>query len=767
MDIIKNKKSNFLYQKGDKQIKAVIDLRCFSDDQKAIISKKTKNENKKKTVFEIIKQEKTKKEYSKQLPTSQRKEEILNETIYIEKKFKTQSPNFLPRTNFFTRPKFKFSLLWQKTFAYFVLTAFLISFPIFSLLFIQKGIEEKGKILGASTRAYDNLKEAGSSISNQNFKNGINNFNSANLNFSNTKTTIEKFGMGISGSISNLPITTPLSTGKNLLEAGENISLTGKNISILLEKISNLDKEKISISSFLEFKTDINNIAFNLSQTESNLNKVELNHLPEEFKEKIRLTKEELPIISNNFKNLSEDFETIAEIFGKNKSQKYLILFQNNSEMRPTGGFIGSYGILDIENGEIKNLQIDGIFNPDGQLTEKIIPPMPIQKMSTAWSIHDANWFPDFPTSAKKIALFYEKTGGPTVDGVIALTPNVIEKMLAITGPIEMKEYATIINQDNFLTETQLQVEDLYDKEENKPKKFLIELTPKIIEKLISTDNLNLNDKIQKYLNLVNIIEESLKEKHIIFYHRNKEIEEMITERGWGGQMLNSSGNYLSVVHTNINGYKTDAVIDEQINHETEILNDGTIINTVKITRKHLGGNSTFDWYNRVNSDYLRVYVPLGSTLIEASGQTIQEYEPPINYSEFKVDLDVKKIEDTMSIDTNSGTHLFEESGKTVFGNWVYLSPQETVEIIYKYQLPYKINFDFFTKPADKYNILIQKQLGSKGSNFIGTIKLPDKWKVIWKSQGLNIKNFNENIIKTDLKTDLVYGTVFKDSSNE
>ncbi|MCK4891669.1 MAG: hypothetical protein KAS78_03305, partial [Candidatus Pacebacteria bacterium] len=237
-------------------------------------------------------------------------------------------------------------------------------------------------------------------------------------------------------------------------------------------------------------------------------------------------------------------------------------------------------------------------------------------------------------------------------------------------------------------------------------------------------------------------------------------------KRGWGGQVLNSSDNYLSIVHTNINGYKTDAVIDEQIDHETEILNDGSIINTVIITRKHLGGNSDFNWYNRVNSDYMRVYVPLGSVLLEAKGHTTQEYEPPIDYSDFKTDPDVKKIEDTIRIDPDSGTHIFEESGKTVFGNWVYVSPQETVEVTYKYQLPYKINFDSFTKPADKYSILIQKQLGSKGSNFTGTIKLPDEWKAIWRSQGLNIKNFNESIIRTNLKTDRVYGVVFMKNGN-
>ncbi|NOQ68186.1 DUF4012 domain-containing protein [Patescibacteria group bacterium] len=757
MDIISNKRSNLLYQKGDQKIKGVIDLRCFSSEKKKI----EKEENKKRTVFEIINKKDDKEELTKQAAFSKNKHSISNKIYNANRKFKIKAPNLLPKTEFLTRPKFKFSLLWQRSFISFVSIVVIISLTVFSLSFIQKGIEEKGKILGVSTQAYDYLKQAGQSASNQDFENSINDFDSARLNFLKTKTEIEKFGLGVSGAISNLPINSPISTAKYLAEAGENISLAGKNISALFEKISKLDQKNFLIGSSLNLQTDIGNIALNLKNAENNLNKVDLNYIPEEFREKIKLSKKELPAIANNFKNLSEDYRAITEILGNDRPQKYLILFQNNSEIRPTGGFIGSYGILDIENGEIKNLFIDGIFNPDGQLEEKIVPPMPIQKISAAWSMHDANWFPDFPTSAKKIALFYEKTGGPTVDGVIAITPDVLEKMLKVTGPIEMQEYGMTINEENFLTKTQLQVEELYDKEENSPKKFLSDLAPKIIEKMLTTDNLNSQEKVQKYLSFINIMEENLKEKHIIFYHRDTKIEDMIIKRGWGGQVLNSSDNYLSIVHANINGYKTDAVIDEQIDHETEILNDGSIINTVIITRKHLGGNSDFNWYNRVNSDYMRVYVPLGSVLLEAKGHTTQEYEPPIDYSDFKTDPDVKKIEDTIRIDPDSGTHIFEESGKTVFGNWVYVSPQETVEVTYKYQLPYKINFDSFTKPADKYSILIQKQLGSKGSDFTGTIKLPDEWKAIWRSQELNIKNFNESIIRTNLKTDRVYGVVF------
>ncbi|MCK4891403.1 MAG: DUF4012 domain-containing protein, partial [Candidatus Pacebacteria bacterium] len=394
MDIIPNKKSKLLYQRGDQKIKGVIDLRCFSDEKKEIIQKKG---NGRKTVFEIIKKESDKKEFSKQTSSLKSKLSIFNKSIHLTRSLDARclikrQAHAVWRKLKFPKNKLNFSLLLQKSFFSFVSAIVIVSLMIFSLSFIQNGIEEKEKILGASTRAYDYLKQAGQSASSQDFENSIDNFDSAKLNFLNIKTSIESFGLGVSGTISNLPINTPISTAKNLAGAGESISLAGKNVSAIFEKISKSNKENFSINFALNFQIDIDNVALNLKNAENNLNKVDLNYIQEKFQEKIKLCKEELPVIAKNFKNLSEDFQTMAKIFGNDRSQKYLILFQNNSEIRGTGGFIGSYGILEIENGKIKNFFIDGIFNPDGQLKEKIIPPMPIQKISAAWSMHDANW---------------------------------------------------------------------------------------------------------------------------------------------------------------------------------------------------------------------------------------------------------------------------------------------------------------------------------------------------------------------------------------
>jgi hypothetical protein len=656
------------------------------------------------------------------------------------------------------KPKFHH----KKSFAHFAISSFLIPVLILSFAFAQAQLEQRAKVLGESAVAYDNLKSAAGYAFASDFANTQENFDSANLNFAKARETIDGIGLGIGEAIGNLPVNTPISTAQNLTSAGENISLAGKDMSEMMEKISSQTESgegnKLSLTALTGIDGNLKNISAHLSAANDNMQKVNTEYIPKEMQEKINLAKETLPGISENFERLVADYPLILKMLGGERAQKYLLLFENNSEMRATGGFIGSYGILDIENGKMENMQIDGIFDPDGQLQEKIVPPMPIQKISAAWSMHDSNWFADFPTSAKKAALFYEKTGGPTVDGVIAITPETLKKLLEITGPIDMPAYSVTITPDNFVAETQNQVENLYDKTENKPKKILGDLAPIIMEKLFKDDSLGKEARVERLFTVVQKLEESLQEKQILIYHRDDSVENMIQKRGWGGEIIqNQKGDYLAVINTNINGYKTDAVIDESIKLDTEIKEDGSIIDTLTVSRKHLGGDKDYDWYNRVNADYMRVYVPKGSILLSASGNTVEQYASPMDYSNFKTDPDVVAEEKTIKIDPQSQTQIFEETGKTVFGNWIYVSPKEEVTVTYKYELPFNIDFNSFTKSADAYSAIIQKQAGSIGSNFETTIKFPEKWQSAWKTNDIG----NGNNISEKLTKDLIYGMIF------
>ncbi|EKD46441.1 MAG: hypothetical protein ACD_67C00235G0002 [uncultured bacterium] len=661
---------------------------------------------------------------------------------------------------------FKFDI--SKSLSGFAAMALIISLSVGSVTYASKGFGIKGRVLGVSTDGLENLNSAIKNVANQNFEGSTLQFDKAFANFSAGSDELESMGGILLNATQYIPFASKLSSGKNAVEAGKHFSSAGKSLNEVAKIASELKKstgstEKLNLSLLNVFNVAQKNIAeakIELEEAQKNIDRISIDDLPEENRDKFLLVKKQLPDLLSGFDLFLDNSHIIADLLGANGPRKYLFLFQNNSEMRATGGFIGSYGLLDISNGHVKKFFIDGIFNPDGQLREKIVPPMPIQKISANWSMHDSNWFADFPVSAKKAISFYEKTGGPTADGVITLTPTVMQKLLEITGPIEMPEYDVTLDSKNFIELTQYKVEVDYDKQENKPKKILSDLAPMVLDKLLSNTDLEIVSKTaQAFL-------DGLQEKHILFYSENQELQKIISKQGWSGEIISTPKDYLSVINTNVNGYKTDAIVDESIDHRAEIQADGSIIDTVTITRKHNGGNSPYEWLNKVNADYMRVYVPEGSKLLEVSGQTRETNQQPVDYDAlgFKRDEHVQKEEAGIIVDEESGTRIYVESGKTVFANWTYVSPQETMTITYKYLLPFSL-FKVSVgqdEQADSYSLVAQKQSGSVGSSFSSRISYPSNYEVKWNFPVEAQKSSGELKTVGTLKTDQFEGVVFE-----
>lgn len=639
-----------------------------------------------------------------------------------------------------------------------------VALVIGGVTFLNKGLSIKDKVLGVSNEGYTDLMSAIESIKEQDFQKSSLEFNSAYNNFSQASKYLDTMGGFLVDITRFFPGISKLSSGKNMVEAGKHISLAGESLNEVIKIIYSLENplntegsQDVSLLDIFEStENEVKKAKEELKNTQENLDKIKIDDLPEDKRDEFVTLKNKLPSVIETINKFLNNSHIFVDLLGGNGPRKYLFLFQNNQEMRATGGFIGSYGLLDISDGRIRKFFVDGIFNPDGQLKDKIVPPKPIQKISAAWSLHDSNWFPNFPTSAEKAIVFYEKTGGPTADGIITITPTVMEKLLEITGPIEMEEYDVILDSENFIEKTQYEIEIDYDKEENRPKKILADLAPILLNKVFNAKDIK---SISKTLN---VISEGLNQKHILLYSQNESLQKIISEQGWSGEILSTPKDYISVINTNINGYKTDGIIKESISHLAEIKQDGSIINTVTITRKHNGGNEEYEWWNKVNSNYIRIYVPKGSTLLSVEGQTIEFNDSPLDYDNlgFKRDVDVQKEEEGMNINVGSGIRIYEDADKTVFANWTYVSPQETLTLKYQYLLPFKLAFND-NEPANSYSLLAQKQSGSTGSSFISEIKYPANWEMLWNYPE-DVKKSDGNLkIETQLDIDRFLGAVF------
>ncbi|MCU0680125.1 MAG: DUF4012 domain-containing protein [Planctomycetes bacterium] len=560
---------------------------------------------------------------------------------------------------------------------------------------------------------------------------------------------------------------------KKILEVGVIVSNLGNNLSATVSNIMSDVKEGKIISAIDTFTFFSQKSLKDLDDLNGLLEKISVNNLPEQYQNKFITLKSKTNVVKKALLEFTDLSEAIKIFLGASQNKRYLLVFQNNNELRASGGFLGSYALIDFKEGNIKNIEIPegGSYDTEGGLKVLVRSPEPLHLVSPIWYFWDSNWWPDWRLSAQNIMWFYEKSGGSTVDGVISITPTVLERLLEITGPIDLNEqYGVVVSADNFWEIVQGIVEqkgnEVSGYDPKKPKKIIKDLMDKMMLELPKKLNSN---NIAK---LLLALDKSLLEKDILFYFTDENLQKEISDRNWGGEMQPEDFDYLQVVHTNIAGGKSDRVMKENINQDIEIQSDGSIVKTLTIKREHQGNKQ--DLYTGVrNVDWLRVYVPEGSKLIEANG-----FERPNDIyfksaDEATVSNDyVENTENRAIIDSLSGTKSYQENNKTVFANWVMIDPGKTGIVTLKYKLPFSIFEAVKKEKADdwlskvkevfsakgqnvlSYSLLWQKQPGSPESSISSNLKINNGLSVFWQQAGSFHSKDYDWMVKDNLDSD-------------
>ena len=380
--------------------------------------------------------------------------------------------------------------------------------------------------------------------------------------------------------------------------------------------------------------------------------------------------------LANNFPISEENKALIylTDFFLKDwhEEKTFMILFQNNMELRPGGGFIGSFGILKTKNGKVIELQIHDLSNFDAHLPNTMSPPYPIEEIlhTKYWKMRDSNFSPDFAENAKRAEEFYHLGGGQEkLDGVIGLTTNVLTSFLKATGPIKIEGYPGTYADENAVIALEYQVEKAYAEqgiEKQARKSIMNDLAEEIIGKVSKFSNL-------QRVGLVKIILADLKKKDIQLYFKDEKLQKQIEKATWGGRVdENWKGNYLMIVDANLASYKSDYHIRRSVEYAVDF-SGGFPEAILKITYNHTAEER--DWMTKNYLTYLRVYVPNGSWFIAGN-----------NFND---------------------PHFGEEFQKKYFGSLVSvpLGTTRTVEI--RYFLPVELK-------NESYDLKVQKQAGTK-----------------------------------------------------
>jgi hypothetical protein len=318
-----------------------------------------------------------------------------------------------------------------------------------------------------------------------------------------------------------------------------------------------------------------------------------------------------------------------------------------------------------------------------------------------------------------------------------------------------------------------------YDKSLNQPKAVLGDLSTQFFEKFKKID-------ATSAVFLLSELQTALTQKEIQVFFADKQLQKHFQDFGWTGEITPGLVNqdYLLVVNANLNGQKSDAKIQQQIEHQAVIQADGTVVDTVIIERTHNGlpGEA---FYGANNVSYIRIYVPEGAELLSAGGFSFPP-EDAFHVPEawYKNDADLAQLEQEVTIDKQTGTHITKEFNKTAFGNWTMVAPGQTTKVYFTYRLPFKLlvnqseynNQDSLlaevwrplskflvgkNREVSKYSLAVQKQSGSN-SNFSTRIIYPEGWTPLWQANEKMNLAVNGGEYGGELLDDELFGLVME-----
>ena len=578
-------------------------------------------------------------------------------------------------------------------------------------IFGHYGFNLQKQLVAEGSSAVQNLQNAGEDIKKMDFVSASSNFAQAYQEFAKAGDNMNFMGAGIGSLLSDLPGAGKLKSAKNLVEVGKLMADAGQAMSDAMGEIAktNLILNPLAVAgsdvSIGDISTSLKKALTlskkNLENAKQLLADVDDSTIPEDKKASFEDFKSKLPVFEKLI-NDSVDYSRFLEDFiGTRGTKKYLILFQNPSELRPTGGFPGTYGVVSFKDGKLQDFKVDGVYNLDGQLQELIIPPVQLQHITPNWGMRDSNWFIDFPTSARKITSFFKKESGYDVDGVITFSPQIVAHILDVVGPVEMPEYNLTLDSKNLFSALQNQVE--YKGDRKQPKQIVMDLAPKLLKKLYSAES-------GKWLEVFNLLVSSMEQKDIFMYFRDLNLESFSVDKGFSGKVADIASDYLMVTFTNVKGSKTDLVMDSSLKVETTTEN-GDTKHKVSITRTHKGGNNKYGFYNKQSPTYVRVLVPENADFVGLTGNSKPNFKPLIDYatSGFKKDEDLAKFEEGSYTDKETGVTIYKEAGKTEFGFWMIINPGETKTVDLEYTVP---------SSNQGYQFYVQKQPGLDINDF-------------------------------------------------
>ncbi|MEK7116393.1 MAG: DUF4012 domain-containing protein [Patescibacteria group bacterium] len=403
-------------------------------------------------------------------------------------------------------------------------------------------------------------------------------------------------------------------------------------------------------------------------------NRVSRNELIAPIQAALRPFAETLPTLKRALDEAVPLIEIGIAFAGYPDPARALVVLQNADELRPSGGFIGTIGTVTLDGGDLAEFEFQDVYAIDNPVasTWKDVPPQPLlDRLGVKnWFLRDANWSPDFPSSAERILDVYVRevelgrkmrlSNPPTI--VIALEPGFFASLFSITGPITAD--GVTYDAQNFFDRLEYAVESDFLKKGipvAHRKDVLAQIGRTMLDRLKSLP-------VSRWPEVLHLFTTALERKQILLFTRRPDLLAALDRRGWTGRTHPPSGDFLWVIDANMAAFKTDGVMEKRVAYRVDATHPESPIATVTLTYTHT--NPQFTWRTTRYRSYTRVYVPEGSVLLDSSGAMKDD-----RYR-------------TGGVAVRGTVDVTKELGKTVFGTFWSIEPGKTGMLSFTYALP-------------------------------------------------------------------------------
>ena len=506
-----------------------------------------------------------------------------------------------------------------------------------------------------------------------------------------------------------------ISAGDKAIEALEpNADLLGLKGESKFVQGSADDRIQTAVKTMSALTPKVNEMALHIDTLRKELNQINPNRYPKKIgktviRERLASTKETVENAANLFVNAQPLLINLPAMLGEPQTRRYLILFQNDKELRATGGFITAYAQFRLERGKMILERADDIYNLDNAKRKTFPAPREIttfHKGVYTLNIRDSNLSPDFKLSMQKFEEIYDTVSGKeAIDGIITVDTHVLVEAFKILGPMNVygREFSAEIDKRCDCPRAVYELEDY----STRPVGYVRDARKDIIGVLLQSlmqKALGVSPS-QYWGKLFQMLIAEINQKHVLGYFHEENAQKAAESFNMAGRIMTATEtatllkyqeggwDYIHINNSNMAGAKANMFVSQKVTKDTTVNgNTATTKLTVEYKNPYPGSDCGLEsgglCLNAPLRNWVRIYVPAGSKLTESKGSQSPKDNQP-------VPLDA-----------------YDDLGKTVFEGFLIVNPMGTARLDLTYTSPVK-------SEDGKYHLLIQKQPGTEGDEWL------------------------------------------------